>query len=59
MLDLETEVVTGPGSILTKGNILLLFLRSKACDANIGIIAIVVCLQKTRLLTEETPTTWS
>ena len=57
MLDLETEVVTGPGSILTEGNILLLFLRSKACDANIGIIAIVVCLQKNRLFTEETPTT--
>ena len=34
------------GSILTGGNILLLFFfsRSKASDANIGIIANVVCL---------------
>ena len=44
VLDLESEV---PGSILTAGNIMLLgflFSCSKACDANIGIIAYVVCL---------------
>ena len=45
----------GLGSILTEGNILsldfFLFLRSKASDANIGIIANVVCLWKTRMIT--------
>ena len=45
---METEI---PGSILTGGNILLLnfwVLHSKASDANIGIIADVVCFSKTR-----------
>ena len=49
VLDLESEV---PGSILTAGNIMLLgflFSCSKACHANIGIIAYVVCLWKTRM----------
>ena len=45
MLDLESWA---SGSILTGGNILLLFFflfsHSKASDANIGIIANVVCL---------------
>ena len=44
MLDLESWA---SGSILTGGNILLLdflFSRIKASDANIGIIANVVCL---------------
>ena len=44
MLDLESWA---SGSILTGGNILLLdflFSHSKASDANIGIIANVVCL---------------
>ena len=44
MLDFESWT---SGSILTGGNILLLeflFSRSKASDANIGIIANVVCL---------------
>ena len=40
MLDLESEVMRGPVSILTGGNILsleFLFSRSKASDANIDI----------------------
>ena len=44
VLDLESDVL---GSILNGGNILslyfFLFLHSKAFDANIGIIANVVC----------------
>ena len=42
MLDLESELVRGLGSIW--GNILLLdfFSSSKASDANIGIIAKIV-----------------
>ena len=47
VLDLESEVMRGVGSIPTGGNILLLdflFSHSKASDANIGIIANVVCL---------------
>ena len=36
VLDLESEVMRGPGSIPTGGNILS---RSKASDANIDIIA--------------------
>ena len=47
VLDLESEV---PGLILNGGNILpldiFLFSHSKASDANIGIIANVVCLWK-------------
>ena len=41
MLDLESEVMRDLGSFPTGGNILSLdfFLRSKASDANIGIIA--------------------
>ena len=41
MLDLESEVMGGLGSIPTRGNILSLdifFSRSKVSDANIGII---------------------
>ena len=44
--DLESEVMRGLGSVPTGSNILLvdfLFSRSKASDANIGIIANVVC----------------
>ena len=39
VLDLESEVMRGPGSIPTGGNILSLdfFSHSKASDANIGI----------------------
>ena len=47
VLDLESEVMRGLGSIPTGGNILLLdflFSRCKASDTNIGIIANVVCL---------------
>ena len=42
VLDLEPEVMIGPGSILTGGNIfywIILFSHSKASDDNIGIIA--------------------
>ena len=42
MLDLESDVLRGLGSIPTGGNILsldFLFSLSKASDANIGIIA--------------------
>ena len=41
MLDLESEVMRGPGSIPTEGNILPLdfFHVVRASDANIGIIA--------------------
>ena len=48
VLDLESEVMRGPGSIPTGGNILSLdfFSRSKASDA---IIANLVYLRKTRL----------
>ena len=50
VLDLESEVCRGPGSIPTGGNILSLdfFSHSEASDANIGIIANVVCLWKPR-----------
>ena len=47
VLDLESEVMRGLGSIPTRGNILLLdflFSRCKASDADIGIIANAVCL---------------
>ena len=46
MLDLESEVMRGLGSIPTGDNILLLdvlFSFSKASDANIDIIANFVC----------------
>ena len=51
VLDLESEVMRDPGSIPTGGNILSLdfFSHSKASDANIGIIANVVCLWKSRV----------
>ena len=42
MLDIESEVMRGQGSIPTGGNIfhwIFLFSRSKDSDANIGIIA--------------------
>ena len=42
LLDLESEVMRGPGSIPTGGNIFhwtFWFSRSKASGANIGIIA--------------------
>ena len=41
-LDMESKVMRDPGSIPTGGNIfhwIFLFSRSKASDANIGIIA--------------------
>ena len=41
MLDLESEVMKGPGSFPNEGNIfhwIFFFLRSKVSDANIGII---------------------
>ena len=40
VLDLESEVMRGPGSIPTRGNILSqdFISRSKASDANIAII---------------------
>ena len=41
LLLLESEVMRDPGSIPTWGNIL--FLHSKKPDANIGIIANVMC----------------
>ena len=47
VLDLESEVMRGLGSIPTGGNIFywtFLFSHSKASDANIAIIANVVCL---------------
>ena len=50
MLDLESEVMRGPGSMPTGGNIfhwIILFSRSKASDANIGIIANFALLRKT------------
>ena len=49
-MDLESELMRGPDSIPTGGNILSLdFLsHSKASDANIGIIANFVYLSKTR-----------
>ena len=49
MLDLESEAMRGLGSIPTGGNIFCpwIFSHSKASDANIGIIANVVCLWKT------------
>ena len=49
MLDLESEVMRGPSSITTGGNIstgLFLFSRSKFSAANIGIIAILVHFEK-------------
>ena len=40
MLEFESEAMSGSGSIPSEGNILsLYFPRSKASDANIGIIA--------------------
>ena len=50
VLDLELEVMRGPGSIPTGSNIfhwIILFSRSKASAANIGIIAILVHFEKT------------
>ena len=47
VLDLESEVMRGLGSISTRGNILLLyflFSHCKTSDAIIGIIANIVCL---------------
>ena len=44
--------IRGQSSILNGVNILLLeflFSRSKACDANISIIANIVCLLKTQM----------
>ena len=43
VLDLESEVMRGPGSIPSRGNIfhwIFLFSRSKTSAANIGIITI-------------------
>ena len=50
VLDLESEVMRGLGSITTGGNIfqwIFLFSHSKASVANIGIIAILVHFEKT------------
>ena len=47
---MELEVMRGPGSIPTPGNIfhwIFLFSRSKASAANIGIIAILGHFEKT------------
>ena len=52
VFDLESEVMTGPGSIPTGGKILLLYLLFSCCkasDANTGIVANVVCLWKPRM----------
>ena len=49
VLDLESEVMRGPGSIPTGDNIFhwnFLFSCSKGSDVNIGIIAILVHFQK-------------
>ena len=51
LLDLESEVMRGLGSIPIGGNILLLdlflFSRCKTSDANIGLIAILMHFEKT------------
>ena len=50
VLDLESEVMRGPGSISTLGNFsywIFLFSPGKASAANIGIIAILVHFEKT------------
>ena len=46
VLDLESEVMRGPGSLPIGGNILSLdfFSHNKASDANIDIVANVMCL---------------
>ena len=52
MLDLESEVMRGLGSIPTRGHIfhwICLFSCSKVSGANIGIIAIL-CILKKKLL---------
>ena len=52
VFDLESEVMRGPGSISTGGNIFVtgFFSRSKASEANIAIIANnFVYLPKTRM----------
>ena len=55
VLDLESGVMRGLGSIPTGGNIFhqLFFSHSEASDANIGIIANVVCLWKPRVKRKE------
>ena len=52
MLDLESEVMRGQGSIPTGGNILSLDFvsRSKASDAYIGIIAILMHFERKPIL---------
>ena len=53
MLDLESEVMRGLGSIPTEGNIfhwIFLVSRIKASDANIGIVAILVHFEKTLIV---------
>ena len=55
VLDLESEVMRGAGSILTGGNIvhwIFLFSHSKAPATNIDIIDILVHFEKTLLLDE-------
>ena len=53
VLYLESEVMRGPGSIPTRGNIIhwifFLLSRNKTSDANIGIIVILVHFEKTLL----------
>ena len=52
VFDLESEVLRGPGSLLTGGKNFywnILFSHSKASDANFGIIANFVYYGKTRL----------
>ena len=60
MLDLESEVLRGPGSIPTGGNIFqctFFFSHGNASAANIGIIAVLVNFEKTLLI--PTYLTWS
>ena len=51
VLDLESEVMRGPDSIPTGGNIFhwIFVSHSKASSANIGIIAILVYFENTPL----------
>ena len=56
VLDLESEVMRGPGSVPTGGNIfhwIFLFLRSKVSPAYIRIITILLHFEKTLLLDQD------
>ena len=55
VLDLESEVTRGLGSIPTRGNIfhwIFLFSRGKASAANIGIIAILLHFEKNSIIND-------